>query len=78
MAEIKYYDDDQNYKRDIRWFHRELKKYDLPAVQEGESSAFAERVAILLEGRDDFELELWARKEALNEYIRRVGKCKSY
>jgi hypothetical protein len=55
--------------KDIRAFYAMVKSHGLQKPIEGDGSAFAERVAIKLEGEYIYELVEKARQEAFEEYI---------
>lgn len=57
------------YIQDIRWFHGELARRGLPKATDGDGSAFAERVAIKLDGNPSHNFLLIARNEALAEFL---------
>lgn len=57
------------YQQDIRWFCGELHRRELGKPRDGDCSAFAERVAIKLDGQNLPALVNAARISALNEYL---------
>lgn len=57
------------YQQDIRWFHGELSRRGVTKTKEGDGSAFAERVAIKLDGACLPALVNAARLEALEEFL---------
>lgn len=56
------------YQQDIRWFCGELQRRGLGKPADGECSAFAERVAIKLDGKN--EPVMIARTETFEEYLK--------
>lgn len=63
--------DDTNAMTDIRWMYAAVAHARLAKPPEGTGSAFAERVAIKLDGKTAYELVETARGEAFAEMFGR-------
>ena len=55
---------------DIKWLHAQIKHHGLNKPKEGQGSAFAERVAIKLDGDTDSKKMQQARLEAFEEMFK--------